>query len=92
MNKDRCRFKENSNNIKMPIVVDRIDFKMFKLFAISVVFISLTLVNSYGYKLQSRIVNGVESNIRRYPFFVSLLTKDNENVTKRCSASLISDR
>lgn len=51
----------------------------------------LLITLSDGFSLQPRIINGVDSDIRQYPFFVQLQTIDASGNTKQCGASLISD-
>lgn len=55
--------------------------------ALLVTFLVLQSIQSHGFHVQPKIVNGIESNPSYFPFFVNV-----ENTEYRCGASLISNR
>lgn len=59
---------------------------MFKVI-VPIFLLSAIFAHSHGFKLQPKIVNGVESDPEDFPFFVRIT-----DATGICSASLISDR
>lgn len=53
----------------------------------SVAFLFVIFALGYGFKIQPRVINGIESIPNDFPFYVSL-----QNKVYRCGGSLLSDR
>lgn len=62
-------------------------FKMFWLLNILLLLLAVSM--SHGFEIQPRILNGIESNPRDFPFFVNLV---GANSNKICGGTLISNK
>lgn len=55
----------------------------------------LSLIQSHGFRIQPRILNGIVSDTSKYPFYVQILNYNYQNGTQyedRCGGSLLNDR
>lgn len=67
-----------------------LNLKMVKFLLISTVFL-LYIISCGGFVIQSRIINGVKSDVRQYPFYVHLRSYKGQ-MLGQCGASLLNDR